>query len=84
MKRMRSIFALLLALVMMLALGTTAFADGETTGSITIDNAVTGKTYSIYKIFDLDSHNEGYTALTYKVDTDWAGFFADGDRKSVV
>ena len=80
MKRMRSVFALLLALVMMLALGTTAFAEGEsaTTGSITIDNAVAGKTYTIYKIFDLDSHNTDYSALTYKVDADWAGFFADG------
>jgi fimbrial isopeptide formation D2 family protein/LPXTG-motif cell wall-anchored protein len=80
MKRMRSIFALLLALVMMLALGTTAFAEGESTaaGSITIDNAVTDKTYSIYKIFDLDSHDANYKAVTYKVDADWAGFFADG------
>ena len=80
MKRMKSIFALLLAIIMMLALGTTAFAAGAptTTGSITIDNAVKDKTYSIYKIFDLDSHDENYKAVTYKVDTDWAGFFADG------
>ena len=78
MKRMRSVFALLLVIVMMLALSTAALADGETTGSITIDNAVKDKTYSIYKIFDLDSHNTDYSALTYKVDADWAGFFADG------
>ncbi len=74
MKRMKSIFALVLVFVMTLALGTAAFAV-ETTGSITIDNAVIGKTYSIYKIFDLNSHNESYSAVNYKVDGDWAGFF---------
>ena len=80
MKRMRSVFALLLVIVMMLALSTAALADGETTGSITIDNAVTGKTYTIYKIFDLDSHDANYKAVTYKVDADWAGFFAAGAK----
>ena len=80
MKRMRSVFALLLVIVMMLALSTAALADGETTGSVTIDNAVKDKTYSIYKIFDLDSHDANYKAVTYKVDADWAGFFAAGAK----
>ena len=35
---------------MALSLIITAFAAGET-GSITIDNAVVGKTYTIYRIF---------------------------------
>ncbi len=81
MKRMKSILALMLALVMILALGSTAFA-GETTGSITIDNAVTGKNYTIYKIFDLSSHNASYSAINYKVDSDWSGFFSTGEQGS--
>ena len=43
MKRTKRIASVLLALVMALSLITTAFAAGET-GSITIDNAVVGKT----------------------------------------
>lgn len=77
MKRTKRIASVLLALVMALSLITTAFAAGEN-GSITIDNAVVGKTYTIYRIFDLNSHNNDYTAINYKVSTKWAAFFRDG------
>ena len=56
MKHARKLASLLLALVMVFALATTAFAqdvpvkDGK--GSITISNAAKGETYSIYKLFD--------------------------------
>lgn len=60
----------------MLALAGTAAAAGE--GSITIDNAVKGKTYTIYRIFDLDSHSEDYQALNYKVSAKWDEFFKTG------
>lgn len=56
MKHARKLASLLLALVMVFALATTAFAqevtrtDGE--GSITISNAAKGETYTIYKLFD--------------------------------
>ena len=56
MKHARKLATLLLALVMVFAVGTTAFAaqEGELTGgSITIDNAVSGQTYSIYQILYL-------------------------------
>lgn len=79
MKRTKRIASVLLALVMALSLITTAFAAGET-GSITIDNAVVGKTYTIYRIFDLNSHNDDYTAINYKVSTKWAAFFQDGAK----
>lgn len=79
MKRTKRIASVLLALVMALSLITTAFAAGET-GSITIDNAVVGKTYTIYRIFDLNSHNNDYTAINYKVSTKWAAFFQDGAK----
>ena len=45
MKQVRKLASVLLALVMALALTATAFAEGET-GSITINDAVVGQTYS--------------------------------------
>ena len=57
MKHAKKLASMLLALVMMLALGTTAFAQEETvTGSgkatITITNAAKDATYKVYKLFD--------------------------------
>lgn len=57
MKHARKLASLLLALVMVFALATTAFAQEVTVagggkGSITISNAAKGETYSIYKLFD--------------------------------
>lgn len=77
MKTTKKLFALVLALVMVLALSVTAFAT-DTTGSITINNAVAEKTYTIYRIFNLDSHNSDYTAFNYKVNAKWADFFKTG------
>lgn len=70
---MKKIISVLLALVMTLALSVTALAAGE--GSITVDNAVNGKTYTIYRIFDLNSHSNDYKAINYKVSEKWKGFF---------
>ena len=56
MKHARKLASLLLALVMVFALATTAFAQdktvGDGAGSITISNAAKGETYTIYKLFD--------------------------------
>lgn len=56
MKHARKLASLLLALVMVFALATTAFAQDVTVadgaGSITISNAAKGETYTIYKLFD--------------------------------
>ena len=70
---MKRVVSTLLALVLVLALAGTAAAAGE--GSITIDHAVKGKTYTIYRIFDLDSHNTDYTAINYTVSEKWKAFF---------
>ena len=79
MKHIRRTLALLLAAALVLALSIAAFADGSATaGSITIDNAVSGKTYTIYRIFDLNSHNDDYTAFNYTVNASWKAFF-EGD-----
>lgn len=50
MKKKR-IIPVLLVLVMIMTMTATAFAAGET-GTITVQNAAKGETYSIYKIFD--------------------------------
>ena len=77
MKHIKRTLALLLAVVLVLALSISAFAV-DTDGSIKVDNAVDGKTYTLYRIFDLDSHNTDYSAINYKVSAKWAGFFTTG------
>ena len=63
MKHTRRIASLLLALVMVFAMATTAFADTATTGTITITNAVEGATYTAVKLFDatVNGDNIAYT-----------------------
>ena len=63
MKHARKLASLLLALVMVFALATTAFAQDVPgtggTGSITISNATIGETYTIYKLFDATVNADG-------------------------
>lgn len=67
MKRTRKLASLLLALVMVFALATTAFATEPVTpttaGTITVANPVAGQTYTAYKIFDVvyDAAKEHYS-----------------------
>ena len=55
MKRVRKIAALVLAAVMVMAMGITAFA--ATDGSIIVTNATAGQTYKAYKIFTASPSN---------------------------
>ena len=73
MKTIKRISCLLLALALMMALSVTAFAEGET-GSITINDAVVGQTYTIYQILDLESYNASAKAYAYKATTAWNTF----------
>ena len=73
MKTIKRISCLLLALALILALSVTAFAEGET-GSITINDAVVGQTYTIYQILDLESYNASANAYAYKATTVWNTF----------
>ena len=85
MKRMKKIFALLIAMVMVLGMSTMVFAAG--TGSITItppDGTESGttNTYKIYKVFDADGDGTGASgAISYKLvsgkTTAPAGFTVD-------
>ena len=53
MKKMKKIFALLIAMVMVLGMSTSVFAAPVADGSLEIDNAISGESYTLYKIFDL-------------------------------
>ena len=83
MKKMRKIFALLIAMVMVFGMGTKAFAAG--TGSITITPPAdvdpdVDITYTIYKVFDADASEDG-SKISYKLvegkTTAPAGFTVD-------
>ena len=88
MKKMKKMIALLLAMVMVLAMGSlTAFAAGEpTTGKITIKNSEKGTQYDFYRLFDLKLHNldtnqSDYESYTYTLNDKWKDFFVNGSGK---
>lgn len=76
MKRTKKLASLLLALVMVFAVAVTVLA--ESSGSITVDNAVVGQTYTIYEILRLESYNVDTNAYSYKATDAWKGFI-NGD-----
>ena len=56
-----------------------AFAvTNATKGSITISNTVKDETYTIYRMFKLDSYNAESNTYSYTVESDWEGFFKTG------
>lgn len=80
MKRVKRVLALLAAFALVLAMAVPAFA-GEATGSITVEKAKAGETYSIYKIFDVVSYDTSVSPskIVYKVTSEWKDFFAIGN-----
>ena len=71
--------ALLAAFALVLAMAVPAWAEGNT-GSITVQGAVNGEIYSIYKIFDVTGYDMTTNPhkITYKVTDGWASFFEKG------
>lgn len=77
MKYMKKLITLLAVLTLALAMAVPAFAASGTassTGTITIDNAVTGTTYKAYRIFDLESYDTNKDVYSYKLSSAWSGF----------
>lgn len=71
---MKRLFSFMMAVVLVLSLGVTAFA-AENTGSITITNATQGDSYSLYKIFDATysgnvNEDGDADAVSYSITTD--------------
>ncbi len=77
MKKAKIIVSVMLTLVMVLAMAIPAFA-AETQPSITIHRAVEGQTYSIYKMFTLETYNPTTGSYSYTVDDTWKPF-VEGD-----
>lgn len=84
MKHMKRFMALFAALALVLAMAVPAFAvSGSTTkGKITIKNAVKDKTYTIYRILDIDTANSDYSSIVYKTNDEWRDFIADVNKDS--
>ena len=85
---MKKFVSVLLALAMTLALSVSALAANgynDNSGTITIDNAVVGKTYTIYEILKLESYNNDATpkAYSYKATAAWESFINSNEIKGV-
>ena len=71
---MKKFFAVLMALVLVLSMGVTAFAAGET-GTIKISNAIKDAEYTVYKMFNFEPVGNNATAGRYTVaDDKWTAF----------
>ena len=81
-KTFKKLFAVLLAAALVLAMALPAFAvtSADTKGSITISNTVKDETYTIYRLFKLDSYNGDH--YSYTVENDWKPFFQSGAEGS--
>ena len=78
-KTFKKLFAALLAAALVLAMAVPAFAvTNATKGSITISNTVKDETYTIYRMFKLDSYNAESKTYSYTVESAWEGFFKTG------
>lgn len=77
MKTLKKIMSLMLFAIVTVMLTLTVNAAGN--GTITVNGTTEGKTYEIYKIFDLTLSGSGASAkVAYTIDTDWTAFFATG------
>lgn len=78
MKLRKRLLAVVMSVVMVLDLAPMAFADtdsGAASGSITINGTTAGKSYDLYKIFDLTQSGDNGDNVLYTIDTDWTAFF---------
>ena len=82
MKHMKKLMALVIAAVMILAMGVTVFAQDKATGmggdaTITIENASKGDTYKVVKLFDATITDPASDAIAYTgtIPTALANFF---------
>lgn len=85
MKVIKKITAIMLSIMMVLGMSSVVSAEGTTgTGKITINNAVVGQTYNIYKILDLESYNDTTGNYAYKPATDkWKEFLNETGIKGI-
>ena len=80
MKKFGKILAAAVVIAILVAMAVPTFAAGE--GSITVNGALPGNTYSIYKLLDLESYDTASGAYSYKVNSAWTAFFATAEAKA--
>lgn len=78
-KTIKKFMAALLAVAPLCAMAVPAFAaegtaPAATTGTVTVQNVVSGKTYKIYRILDIATHDSDYSSVVYKVNDNWKDF----------
>lgn len=90
MKLIKKIAAIMLSVMMVLGMASVvsaaesgAAAAPTGNGKITINNAIPGQTYKIYKILDLESYNATTGNYAYKATTAWESFINGNDIKGV-
>ena len=85
-KTFKKLFAVLLAAALVLAMALPAFAvtSADTKGSITISNTVKDETYTIYRMFKLDSYNAESNTYSYTVESAWENFFKTGAGRNYI
>lgn len=90
MKHVKKLASLLLTLVMLLAMSTTAFAQDVSSGgsgnaTITITNASKGETYKVYKLFDatVTGTDGGSIAYTGNVPTELSNYFEANSKGNI-
>lgn len=79
MKLIKKIAAIMFAFMMVVSMSCNVKADEGTTattekGEITIDKAIDGQTYTIYKLLDLESYDEPNNHYSYRPSTEWKNF----------
>lgn len=86
-KTFKKLMAALLAVALLCAMAVPAFAAEDatptttsTTGTVTVQNVVSGKTYKIYRILDIDTHDSTYNSVVYKVNAKWKDFIESTGR----
>ena len=92
MKRIKKLAALMMAAMMALAMGITAFAQTKPlnpadtdNATITINNAAKGETYSIYKLFDATVGEDGKIAYQAEsIPTELEDFFELDKSNNVI
>ena len=86
-KTIKKLMAALLAVALLCAMAVPAFAAEGASGSITIDKAINGETYTAYKIFDVVSskvETDDSKTYVYMVANGWANFFEQNDVRGYV
>lgn len=79
--KIQKIFRMMLALVLLLTSMGINNVFAAKNGSITVNGTTEGKTYGIYKIFDLTYKDDN---VSYTIADEWKDFFTKGDGKEFI